>query len=152
MANIKKLDKLILSTTKTICNLPKSTPNIATQLPHKLFGIEAFSFKNAYITCIGEELQDALNDKGRLGKIYRGLTKYIMAKHNGSTTLTEIIQAACQHSPITRTIALLKENKICIKSFDTTFPSEQTQIETIWKENIHKLNDTQQQKKNKYTK
>jgi hypothetical protein len=40
---IKKLDKKIIALHKTICGLPKSTPNIATQLPHDLFGIEAFS-------------------------------------------------------------------------------------------------------------
>jgi len=55
-----------------------------------------------------------------------------MAKHNGSTTLTKITNASCQHSPITYTIPLLKENNIYItESFDTTFSSKQTQLEII---------------------
>jgi hypothetical protein len=40
---IKKLDKKIIALHKTICGLPRCTSNIATQLPHDLFGIEAFS-------------------------------------------------------------------------------------------------------------
>ena len=48
-----------------------------------MFGIEAFSLKNAYLRCIGEQLRNALNDKGKLGIIYRGLTNFILAKHGG---------------------------------------------------------------------
>ena len=70
---IKKLDKKIIALHKTICRLPKNTSNTTTQLPHDLFGIEAFSLQNAYLRCIGEQRQNALNDKGRLGKIYYGL-------------------------------------------------------------------------------
>ena len=40
---IKKLDKKIIALHKTMCGLPKNTSNIATQLPHDLFGIEALS-------------------------------------------------------------------------------------------------------------
>ena len=69
----KNLIKKITALYKTICGIPKCTYNIATQLPHNLFGIEAFSLQNAYLRCIGEQLQNALNDKGRLGKIYVGL-------------------------------------------------------------------------------
>jgi hypothetical protein len=53
---IKKLDKKIIALHKTICGIPKCTSNIATQLPHNLFGIEAFSLQNAYLKCIGEQL------------------------------------------------------------------------------------------------
>ena len=42
---IKKLDKKIIVLHKTICGIPKCTSNIATQLPHNLFGIEAFSLQ-----------------------------------------------------------------------------------------------------------
>ena len=42
---IKKLDKKFIALHKTICRLPKNTPNIATQLSHDLFGIEAFSLQ-----------------------------------------------------------------------------------------------------------
>ena len=59
---IKKLDKKIIALHKTICGLPKCTSNITTQLPYDLFGIDAFSLKNAYLRCIGEQLQHALND------------------------------------------------------------------------------------------
>jgi hypothetical protein len=61
---IHKLDKQIIAVTKEIYKVPKSTPNLATQLSHKLFGMDAFSFKNAYLKCIGEQLRDALNDQG----------------------------------------------------------------------------------------
>ena len=64
---IKKLDKKIIALHKTICGIPKCTSNVVTQLPHNLFGIEAFSLQNAYLRCIGEQLQNALNDKGRIG-------------------------------------------------------------------------------------
>ena len=59
---IKKLDKKVITLHKTICGLPKCTSNIAMQLPHNLFGIEAFSLKNAYLLCKGKQLQHALND------------------------------------------------------------------------------------------
>ena len=81
---IIKLDKKIIAIQKKICGLPKCTPNIVTQLPHDMFGIEAFSLKNAYLRCIGEQLRNALNDKGRLGIIYRGLTHFILVKYGGA--------------------------------------------------------------------
>ena len=62
---IKKLDKrIIFLHKKIICGLPKCMSNAVTQLPHNMFGTEAFSLKNAYITCIGEQLINALNDQG----------------------------------------------------------------------------------------
>ena len=60
----KKLDKKIIGIQKTICGLPKCTANVITQLSHKLFGLEAFSLKNAYLRCIVEQLRNALNDQG----------------------------------------------------------------------------------------
>ena len=42
---IIKLDKKIIAIQKKICGLPKCTPNIVIQLPHDMFGIEAFSLK-----------------------------------------------------------------------------------------------------------
>ena len=65
---IKKLDKKIIALHKTICGLPKSKSNIAIQLPHVVFGTETFSLQEAYLRCIGDQLQNALNDKGRLDK------------------------------------------------------------------------------------
>ena len=62
LPTIKKLDKKIIATQKLICGLPKSTANIITQLPHDLFGLEAFLLKNAYLRCIGEQLKNALNN------------------------------------------------------------------------------------------
>lgn len=62
LPTIKKLDKKIIAIQKKICALPKCTPNVITQLPHDVFGIEAFSLKNAYLRCIGEQLRNALND------------------------------------------------------------------------------------------
>ena len=77
---IKKLEKKIIALHKIICGVPKCTSNITTQLPHNLFGIKAFSLQNAYLSCIGEELQNALNDKGRIGKIYIGVLQFILAR------------------------------------------------------------------------
>ena len=68
---IKKLDKKIIGIQKTICALLKCTANIITQLPHDLFGSEAFSLKNTYLRCISEQLRNTLNDPGRLGIIYK---------------------------------------------------------------------------------
>ena len=114
---IKKLDKKNLALHKIIYGLPKSTPNIATQLPHDLFGIEAFSLQNAYLRCIGEQLQNALNDKGRLGKIYYSLTQFILAKFGGSKEIIRIKYHHCIRSPITRTLFLFKrEASVHLKS------------------------------------
>lgn len=56
MSDIKKLDKLLISTTKIICKLPRSTPNLTTQPSHNLFAMTAFSFTIDYLKCIGEQL------------------------------------------------------------------------------------------------
>jgi hypothetical protein len=45
MPNITKLDKKIIGLQKTICGLPRSTPNITTQLPHDQYGLDAHSLK-----------------------------------------------------------------------------------------------------------
>jgi hypothetical protein len=69
--------------------------------------MEAFSLKSAYLTCIGEQLQKALNDIRRLGKIYIGLSHYILAKYGGSLHLPHIQYSHCIRSPTTRTLFLL---------------------------------------------
>ena len=56
MPAIRKLDKKFIALHKIICGLPKCTSNFAIQLRHGLFGIEAFSLKNAYLRSIGEQL------------------------------------------------------------------------------------------------
>jgi hypothetical protein len=123
MASIRKLDKQIIRVTKTICGLPKSTPNITTQIPRHQFGLDAFSFKTEYLTCIGNQLRDALNDPSKLGKIYRGLTYHILAKYEGSQHLPLLTEAACIHSPISRTLLLLKkEAHIHLRGLDPKFP------------------------------
>ena len=75
--------------------------NAVTQLPHDMFEIEASSTKNAYISCIGEQPINALNDKGRFGRIYKGLIQHILAKHGGAQNLTRISPHDCTQSPIT---------------------------------------------------
>ena len=65
---IKKLNKIIIALYKTIRRLPKCISNAVTQLPQDMFSTETFSLKNAYLTCIGEQLINALNNKGRLKK------------------------------------------------------------------------------------
>jgi hypothetical protein len=69
MPTINKLDKILIRLQKSICGMPKSTPDILTQLPQNMFGLEAFSLRNAYLRCISENLRNALNDIGRLGVI-----------------------------------------------------------------------------------
>ena len=56
LPTIIKLNKKIIAIKKKICGLSKCTSNIVTHLPHDIFGIEAFSLKNAYLRCIGEQL------------------------------------------------------------------------------------------------
>jgi hypothetical protein len=87
---INKLDKIIIRLHKSICGLPRSASNVMTQLPHNMFRLEAFSLRNAYLRCIGEQLRDALNDPGRLGIIYQGLTNYIFAKNSGVQNIPRI--------------------------------------------------------------
>jgi hypothetical protein len=90
LPTIKKLDKKIIGIQKTICGLPKCTANAITQLPQKLFGLEAFSLKNAYLRCIGDQLRNTLNDTGRVGIIYKGLIHHILAKYGGAETIPKI--------------------------------------------------------------
>ena len=129
---IHKLDKLLIRLQKSICGLPRSASNVTTQLPHNLFGLNAFSLTQAYLRCIGEQLRDALNDPGKLGNIYQGLTNYIFSLHGGSKN-SKIPAAACLHSPTTRTIYLLKTSgrihfrKYMDGSHITTHP-----LETKW--------------------
>jgi hypothetical protein len=87
MPNIIKLDKKKIGLQKSICGLPKSTPNITTKLPHDQYGLDAHSLKTKYLTCISKQLCNALNDLGRLGIIYKGLTNYILAKYGGAQNL-----------------------------------------------------------------
>jgi hypothetical protein len=54
MRTILKLDKKITSLQKKIIGPPNCTQNIIAQLPKDLFGIQAFSIKNAYLQCNGE--------------------------------------------------------------------------------------------------
>jgi hypothetical protein len=87
MPNIIKLDKKIIGLQKSICGLPKSTPNITTKLPHDQYELDAHSLKIEYLTCIGKQLHNTLNDLGRLGIIYKGLTNHIFAKYGGAQKL-----------------------------------------------------------------
>ena len=99
LPTIKKLDKKIIGIQMKICGLPNCTPNVVTQLPHDMFGIEAFSLKNAYLRCIGEQLRNALNDTNKLGIIYRGLVHFILANKGGSQNIPKITQQDCIRSP-----------------------------------------------------
>ena len=76
---------------------------------HDLFGLEAFSLKNAYLRCISEQLISALNDTGRLGIIYKGLTHHILAKYGGTEEIPRITHNDCTKSPITRTLYLMNK-------------------------------------------
>jgi hypothetical protein len=98
-----------------------------------MFGLEAFSLRNAYLRCIGENLHDALNDTGRLGIIFQGLTNYIFAKNGGAQNIPRITQQACVRSPITRTIFLLKHIAGShIRNNTDGFLLSSTPLETVW--------------------
>ena len=130
---IKKLDK-------TICSLLKCMSNVVIQLPQNMFGTEAFSLKNAYITSIGEQLINTLNDQGRLGNIYTGLTTHILAKHGGSLHLPRISPHDCTRSPITRTLYLPKKiGGAHLKNTLVQFPLLTTPIETQWMQQMHNI-------------
>jgi hypothetical protein len=130
---IKKLDKKIIALQKKICGLPNCTPNVTTQLLHELFGMQAFSLQNAYIRCIGEQLKDALNDTGKLGIIYKGLTHFILAKFGGALHLPRLTSHDCIRSPLTRTLYLLKTTSdIHLQSTLHDFPLLPTSLETLW--------------------
>jgi hypothetical protein len=131
---IKKLDKKIISIQKTICGLPKCTANVITQLPHELFGLEAFSLKNVYLRCIGEQLRNALNDQGRLGIIYKGLIHHILARYGGAEEIPRITQYDCIRSPTIRTLFLLKKaGRIHLKSTNPNFLLYMTKLEQEWR-------------------
>jgi hypothetical protein len=133
MPNIAKLDKKIIGLQKAICGLPKSTPNITTKLPHNQYGLDAHSPKTEYLTYIGKQLRNALNDPSRLGTIYKGLTTHIFAKYGGAQRLPLLNKEACLHSPTTRTLYLLKHNGLAhIQTDNTTFPHMETPLATIW--------------------
>jgi hypothetical protein len=133
MPNITKLDKKIIGLQKTICGLPKSTPNITTKLPHDQYGLDVHSLKTEYLTCIGQQLRNALNDPGRLGTIYKGLTNHIFAKYGGAQHLPSLNKEACLYSPTTRTLYLLKHNGLAhIQTENTTFPHIDTPLAIIW--------------------
>jgi hypothetical protein len=132
MPNINKLDQKIIVLQKAICGLPKSTPNITTKLPHQ-FGLNAQSLKTKYLTCIGKQLCNALNDLGRLGTIYKGLTNHILAKYGGSQNLPLLNKEACLHSSTARTLYLIKYNGLAHNQTDNmTFPHTNTPLATIW--------------------
>ena len=95
MPPITKLDQKITALQKAICGLPKNTPNITTILLHDQFGLNAHSLKTEYLTCIEKQLQNALNDPGRFGRIYKGLTNHISAKYGGSQLLPLLNKEAC---------------------------------------------------------
>jgi hypothetical protein len=81
----------------------------------------------------GKKLRNALNDLGRLGTIYKGLTNHIFAKYGGAQHLPLLNKEACLHSPTTRTLYLLKYNGLAhIQTDNTTFPHMETPLATIW--------------------
>jgi hypothetical protein len=138
MPTINKLDKILIRLHKSICGMPKSTPNIMTQLPQNMFGLEAFSLRNAYLHCIGKNLRDALNDSSRLGIIFQGLTNYIFAKNGGAQNIPRITQQACVRSLTTRTIFLLKHIAgTHIRNNKDGFILSPTPLETMWLTQAH---------------
>ena len=117
--------------------LPKCTTNVITQLPHELFGLEAFSLKNAYLRCNSEQLRNALHDPGRLGIIYKGLIQHILAKHGGAEDVPRIKQHDCIRSLTTRTLFLLKKaGGVHLKSIEENFQLHMTKLELEWRSQV----------------
>jgi hypothetical protein len=110
----------------------KKYPNITTKLPHDQYRLDAHSLKTEYLACIRKQLRNALNDPGRLGTIYKGLTNHIFAKYGGAQCLLLLNKEACLHSPTTRTLYLLKHNGLAhIQTDSTTFLHMETPLATI---------------------
>jgi hypothetical protein len=127
---LKKLDKKVTALQKKICGLPNCTPNITMQFPHGSFSMQAFSLQNAYLRCIGEQLKEALNDTGKLGIIYRGLTHFILATYGGALNIPRLTS----HDYI-RTLYLFKTaGGIHLQSTLHNFPLLPTSLETNWLE------------------
>ena len=132
MPTITKLDQKIIGLQKAICGLPKSTPNITTKFPHEQYGLAAHSLKTEYLTCIGKLLCNTLNDLGKLGTIYKGLTNHIFAKYGGAQHLPSLNKEACLHSPTSRTLYLLKHNgRAHVQTENITFPHMDTPLATL---------------------
>jgi hypothetical protein len=133
MPNIAKLDQKIIAFQKAICGLPKSTPNIIVKLPHDQFGLNAQSLKTEYLTCIKKQLRNALNNPGRLGIIYKGLTNHILAKYSGSQHLPLLNKETYLYFPTARILYLIKLNGLAhIQTDNITFPHINTPLATIW--------------------
>jgi hypothetical protein len=145
--DIKKLDKKLISLTKKVYGLPQSTPNIAVQLPYEMFGMQATSFLTSYARTLGDQLTQALNDKGQLGKIYKGLVQNIIAKNGGATTLLRMTKQACHRSPTLRTLYILKEHKLQLGCTLDKFPTRLSELKQKWttSENYDSLQINQQE-------
>lgn len=68
--SIHKLDKLLIRLKNIICNIPKDSPSLLTQLPRDIFGIKGFSLLPRYATTCSEQLTQIFIDLGPLGQIY----------------------------------------------------------------------------------
>ena len=148
LSAIIKFNKKIITIQKKIYGLPKCTSNIVTHLPHNMFDIEAFSLKNTYLRCIGEQLSNALNDKGKLEVIHRGLTHFILAKHGGAKNKPKIKHQDCIRSPTTRTLFLIKQaGGAHFRSQIDNFPLKATPLEQMWcqlsETHLPQINSTQ---------
>jgi hypothetical protein len=80
-----------------------------------------------------KRLQNTLNDPGRLGIIYKGLTNHILAKYGGPQLLPLLNKEACLHSPTARILYLLKHNGLAhIQTDNITFLHMDTPLAKIW--------------------
>ena len=112
--------------------------HILTQLPHDLFGLEAFSLKNAYLRCISEQLRNALNDPKILGTIYKGLIQHILAKHGGAKDIQRTKYQDYIIPPTTRTLFMMKkEGGAHLKSIEANFQLHMTELEQKWRTQHH---------------
>ena len=107
-----------------------------TKLPHDQYGLDAQSLKIEYLTCIGKQLRNALNDLGRLRTIYKRLTNLTFAKYGGAQHLPLLNKEACLYSPTAQILYLLKHNGLAhIQTDNTMFPYTNTLLATIWLQN-----------------
>jgi hypothetical protein len=115
---IRKIDKIILKLTKSICNLIQSTNQHLYPTTHREIWHQN-SLLPRYVTTISEQFTQTLNNHGTLGRIYQDLVKFIITKYGGVEHLPVLDCQICSRSPTAHNLYLLK-NQINIH-LNTTF-------------------------------
>ena len=98
-----------------------------------LFGLEAFSLKERLSKMYKRTTLKCLNDKCRLGLIYKGLIQHILSKYGGVKDIPKIKYQDCIRSPTTRTLFSMKTvGRVHLKSIKIGFYLNKTELEKEW--------------------